>query len=61
MMNKQILLVQRPKGIVSEEHFELKEVTLSSLLDGELIIKNPTAIALGMGKKFKKIKVSHLI
>ncbi|MFY8090154.1 MAG: NADP-dependent oxidoreductase [Chitinophagaceae bacterium] len=40
MMNKQILLVQRPKGIVREEHFELKEIALSSLLDGELIIKN---------------------
>ena len=28
---------------------------------GELIIKNPTAISLGMGKKFKRIKVRHLI
>ena len=45
----------------------LEEFTLgllkavSGLKKGELIIKNPIAITLGMGKKFKKILVRHLI
>lgn len=47
-------------GVSGKEFQEIKEA-IAGLQKGELIIKNPTAIALGMGKKFKKIKVSHLI
>jgi type IV secretory pathway VirB4 component len=47
-------------GVSGNEFNEIKEA-ISSLSLGELIIKDPTAIALGMGKKFKKIKTSHLI
>jgi len=47
-------------GVSGVEFQEIKQA-ISGLQKGELIIKNPTAIALGMGKKFKKIKVSHLI
>lgn len=47
-------------GVSGKDFQEIKEA-ISGLQKGELIIKNPTAVALGMGKKFKKIKVSHLI
>ena len=47
-------------GVSGNEFQEIKQA-ISSLQKGELIIKNPTAIALGMGKRYKKIKVSHLI
>ena len=47
-------------GVSGRDFQEIKEA-ISGLQKGELIIKNPTAIALGMGKKFKKIKVRHLI
>ena len=47
-------------GVSGNEFQEIKQA-ISGLLKGELIIKNPTAITLGMGKKYKKIKVSHLI
>ncbi|MDP4266692.1 MAG: DUF87 domain-containing protein, partial [Bacteroidota bacterium] len=47
-------------GVSGKEFQEIKEA-ISGLQKGELIIKNPTAITLGMGKKYKKIKVSHLI
>ncbi len=47
-------------GVSGNEFLEIKQA-ISSLQKGELIIKNPTAIALGMGKRYKKIKVSHLI
>lgn len=47
-------------GVSGNELTEIKQA-IASLQKGELIIKNPTAIALGMGKKFKKIKVNHLI
>ncbi len=47
-------------GVSGKEFHEIKE-TISGLQKGELIIKNPTAITLGMGKKFKKIRVRHLI
>jgi len=47
-------------GVSGKEFQEIKEA-ISGLQKGELIIKNPTAIALGMGKKYKKIRVSHLI
>ena len=47
-------------GVSGKDFQEIKEA-IAGLQKGELIIKNPTAIALGMGKKYKKIKVSHLI
>ncbi|MDO9341386.1 MAG: hypothetical protein Q7T72_12785 [Bacteroidales bacterium] len=47
-------------GVSGNEFQEIKKV-ITGLQKGELIIKNLTAIALGMGKKYKKIKVSHLI
>ena len=47
-------------GVSGSEFQEIKEA-IAGLQKGELILKNPMAIALGMGKKFKKIKVRHLI
>ncbi len=47
-------------GVSGKDFQEIKEA-ISGLQKGELIIKNPTAIVLGMGKKFKKIKINHLI
>jgi energy-coupling factor transporter ATP-binding protein EcfA2 len=47
-------------GVSGNEFQEIKEA-ISNLALGELIIKNPTAVALGMGKKYKKIKTNHLI
>ena len=47
-------------GVTGSEFNEIKEA-IANLQLGELIIKNPTAVALGMGKKYKKIKVSHII
>ena len=42
---------------------ELQEIRseIAGLQKGELIIKNPDAFLLGMGAKYKKIKVTHLI
>jgi hypothetical protein len=47
-------------GVSGSEFQEIKQA-IAGLQKGELIIKNPTAISLGMGKKFKRIKVRHLI
>jgi type IV secretory pathway VirB4 component len=47
-------------GVSGKDFQEIKEA-IAGLQQGELIIKNPTAIALGMGKKYKKIRVRHLI
>lgn len=47
-------------GVSGNDFNEIKQA-ISGLQKGELIIKNPIAVALGMGKKYKKIKVSHLI
>lgn len=47
-------------GVSGNEFNEIKQA-IAGLQLGELIIKNPTAIALGIGKKYKKIKVRHLI
>jgi hypothetical protein len=40
---------------------KIRNQAISGLQLGELIIKNPTAITLGVGKRFKKIKVRYLI
>ncbi len=47
-------------GVSGQEFNEIKQA-IAGLQLGELIIKNPTAITLGMGKKYKKIRVRHLI
>ncbi len=47
-------------GVSGKDFQEIKEA-IAGLQKGELIIKNPLAITLGMGKKYKKIKVRHLI
>lgn len=47
-------------GVAGNEFQEIKEA-ISGLSLGELIIKDSNAIELGMGKKFKKIKVSKFI
>jgi DNA helicase HerA-like ATPase len=47
-------------GVSGKEFQEIKEA-IAGLQKGELIIKNPTAYKLGLGKKFKKIMVRRLI
>jgi energy-coupling factor transporter ATP-binding protein EcfA2 len=47
-------------GVSGSEFQEIKQA-IAGLQKGELIIKNPTAISLRMGKKYKRIKVRHLI
>ena len=47
-------------GVSGKEFQEIKEA-IAGLQKGELIIKNPSAITLGIGKRYKKIKVKHLI
>jgi hypothetical protein len=47
-------------GVSGNEFQEIKEA-ISSLALGELILKDTTSIALGMGKKYKKIKVTRFI
>ncbi|RYF90450.1 MAG: ATP-binding protein [Chitinophagaceae bacterium] len=47
-------------GVSGNEFQEIK-TAISGLQKGEILLKNPMAIELGMGKKYKKIKVSHLI
>jgi hypothetical protein len=47
-------------GVSGSEFQEIKQA-ISGLKKGELIIKNPIAISLGMGKRYKKIMVRHLI
>lgn len=47
-------------GVSGSEFHEIKEA-IAGLALGELIIKDATAITLGMGKKFKKIKVNRFI
>ncbi|MGI4735777.1 MAG: ATP-binding protein [Janthinobacterium lividum] len=48
-------------GVASGSEFNEIKQAISDLGKGELLIKNATAAALGMGKKYKKIKVTHLI
>lgn len=47
-------------GVSGKEFQEIKEA-IAGLQKGELIIKDTMALVLGMGKKYKKIKVTHLI
>lgn len=47
-------------GVSGKEFLDLKSA-ISGLQKGELVIKDRNADLLGIGKKWKKIKVSHLI
>ena len=47
-------------GVTGRDFREVKE-TIGNLQKGEVLLKNSTAVALGMGKRFKTIKVRHLI
>lgn len=47
-------------GVSGKDFQEIKEA-IAGLQKGELIIKDTMALVLGMGKKYKKIKVTHLI
>lgn len=47
-------------GVSGNEFQEIKEA-IANLKLGELIIKDNTAALLGVGKKFKRIKTTHLI
>lgn len=47
-------------GVSGREFQELKEA-IGSLQKGEVLLKNATAVALGMGKRYKVIKVRKLI
>jgi hypothetical protein len=47
-------------GVSGKDFQEVKEA-IAGLQKGEVLIKNTMAIELGMGKKFKKMKVTHLI
>lgn len=47
-------------GVSGNEFQEIKEA-IAGLALGELILKDSTSIALGMGKKYKKIKVTRFI
>jgi len=47
-------------GVSGKEFYDLK-AAIAALQKGELIIKDNTASILGLGNKWKKIKVVHLI
>ena len=47
-------------GVSGNDFQEIKN-EISGLGKGEVILKNTTASILGMGKKYKKIKVSHIV
>ncbi|RMG69578.1 MAG: ATP-binding protein [Bacteroidetes bacterium] len=47
-------------GVSGKEFQEIKEA-IAGLQKGELLIKNPVAITLGVGKKYRKVSVTHLI
>lgn len=40
MLNRQVLLIKRPQGMVQESDFELKSIPVRPLEKGELLIKN---------------------
>ena len=47
-------------GVSGNEFYEIRSA-IGALQKGELIIKDSMAAELGMGKKYKKINVTHLI
>jgi hypothetical protein len=63
IMKQQTINTQVLKDIFAVSGNELTELqhAISGLQKGELIIKNNDGIVLGIGKKYKKIKVRHLI
>ena len=63
IMKQQTISDQVIRDIFGVNQKELQEIrsAISGLAKGELIIKDPNAFALGIGKKYKKIRVTHLI
>lgn len=63
LMKQQSINDQVLKDLFGVSGRELQELRsdLIGLQKGELLLKNPDAIVLGIGKKWKKIKVTHLI
>lgn len=57
---KDLIDVAYKEEVWLPEFQEIKEAISGSAL-GKLIIKDATAVTLGMGKKFKKIKVNRFI
>lgn len=47
-------------GVSGGDYQELRE-TVAGLAKGEFVVKDPNAIALGMGRKWKKVRARHLI
>lgn len=47
-------------GVTGREFQEIKEA-IGNLQKGEVLLKNSTAVALGMGKRYKVVKVRHLV
>jgi len=63
IMKQQTIDNQVIKDLFGANKSELEEIrtAIAGLQKGELIIKDQTAFALGLGKKYKKINVTHLI
>ncbi len=63
LMKQQSINDQVLKDLFGVSGKELQDLRsdLIGLQKGELLLKNPDAIELGVGKKWKKIKVTHLI
>ncbi|MCQ2194639.1 MAG: DUF87 domain-containing protein [Paludibacteraceae bacterium] len=63
IMKQQTIDNQVIKDLFGVSGSQLEEIRkeIASLQKGELIIKNNEAVLLGIGKPYKKIKVSHLI
>lgn len=54
------ILIEGDNGVSGQELQEVR-TAIAGLQKGELIIKDQMAFALGMGTKYKKINVTHLI
>ena len=63
IMKQQTIDNQVIKDLFGADNTELQDIraAIAGLKIGELIIKNQTAFDLGLGKKYKKINVTHLI
>ena len=55
-----VLVIKDLFGVSGQELQEIR-TAIAGLQKGELIIKDQMAFALGMGNKYKKINVTHLI
>jgi len=63
IMKQQTIDNQVIKDLFGANSSDLQDIraAIAGLKKGELIIKDQTAYALGLGKKYKKINVTHLI